>query len=160
MAGERSGPARPEDAVDGHRLLTEAEREKMISVIHSMVFWVGVLIPEYQLVGDQEMELRDTVYRLTTKEHLSPEDTESIDRLVGQLRTREKELERNLAHDPMTVDAAKALLEEIRGLLKAVDELRFAESEEQARVGKDEVVSRVEDARRWHDFMKQVRPRK
>ena len=159
MEDERTGPARPEDAVDGHRLLTEAERGKMISTIHSMVFWVGVLIPRYQLVGGLEVELRDTVYRLTTKEHLSPDDVERLDRLLVQLRVREKELEHSLEHDRMTVDAAKSLVERIRGLLKAMDDLRFAESEDHALAKKDEVVARLEDARRWHDFMKQVRPR-
>lgn len=144
----------------GHRLLTDEERQRMISTIHSMVFWVGVLVPEFQMVDDQAVELRDIVYRLTTKDHLSPEDVARIDGLVAQLKTREKTLERSLAHDPMTVEAAKALMMEIRGLLKAIDELRFAESEEMARAGKDEVVARVEDARRWHDFMKQVRPQK
>jgi hypothetical protein len=159
MVDEQTGPARPEGMVDVHRLLTDEERGKMISIIHSMVFWVGVLVPEYEMVEGHEMELRDTVYGLTTKEHLSPEDIGKIDRLVERLRVRERELEHDLAHDPMTVDAAKSLMGEVRGLLKAIDDLRSAESEEHARVGKDEVMARVEDARRWHDFMKQVRPR-
>ena len=43
----------------------------MMATVHSMVFWVGVLIPEWELVGGHEVELRETVYRLTTKEHLT-----------------------------------------------------------------------------------------
>lgn len=157
---ERTGLGDPEKGLGGHRLLTESEREKMISTIHSMVFWVGVLVPEYELVGDQEMELREVVYRLTTKDHLDGDDLEKVERLVGQLRVREKELEHRLAHDPMTVDAAKALMEEIRGLLKAIDELRSAETEDHAEVGKKEIMARIEDARRWRDFIESVRPRK
>ena len=146
--------------VDGRRLLTSEEREKMIATIHSMVFWVGVLVPEWEIVGDREMELREIVYRLSTKEHLTDEDIGRIDKLVKTLEVREKELENKLAHDPMTVDAAKALGEEIRGLLKAIYDLRSAETDDHASVGKDEVMSRVEDARRWKDFVEQIKPPK
>jgi hypothetical protein len=147
-------------SVDGRRLLTEEERGKMIATIHSMVFWVGILVPEFELIGDHEIELRDIVYRLTTKDHLSPEDIEKIDGLIVQLKTRERDLESKLAHNPMTVDAAKALMEEVRGLLKAIDELRDAETEDHAEVGKTEVMARVEDARRWRDFIESVKPKK
>lgn len=146
--------------VDGRRLLTSEEREKMIATIHSMVFWVGVLVPEWEIVGDREIELRETVYRLSTKERLTEEDIDRIDQLVDMLRVRERELERKLAHDPMTVDAAKALGEEIRGLLKAIYDLRSAETEDHASVGKDEVMARVEDARRWKAFIEQIKPSK
>ena len=142
----------------GRRLLTEEEREKMIATLHSMVFWVGVLIPEWELVGDREIELRETVFRLTTKDHLAEEDVRIIDDLVAQLKTREKALERRLVHDPMTVDAAKALMEEIRGLLKAMDDLRSAETDDHASVGRAEVMARVKDARRWKAFIEQIKP--
>lgn len=144
--------------VDGRRLLTSEEREKMIATIHSMVFWVGVLVPEWEIVGDVEMELRETVYRLSTKENLTDEDIGRIDKLVKALEVREKELENKLAHDPMTVDAAKALGEETRGLLKAIYDLRSAETDDHASAGKDEVMARVEDARRWKDFVEQIKP--
>jgi len=131
-----------------------------MATIHSMVFWVGVLIPEWELVGGHEVELRETVYRLTTKVHLTDEDIQRIDSLSKLLIAREKMLERKLAHDPMTVDAAKVLMEEIRGLLRAVDDLRSAETEELASVVKDEVMARIEDARRWKDFIEKVKPPK
>lgn len=148
-----------EEAAGYHRMLTDDERERMVSTLHSLVYWVGVLVPEYELVGDHEIELRDIVYRLTTADHLSEEDVARIERLIGRLKQREKELERKLAHDPMTMDAAKALLEEARGLLKAIDELRSAESEDHASVRREEALARVRDARRWHDFIESVKAR-
>lgn len=132
----------------------------MSATIHSMVFWVGVLIPEWEIVGDKEMELRETVYRLTTKEHLEEEDKRRIDALVQQLKDKERELEHKLSHDPMTIDAAKALVTEIRGLLKAIDDLRYAESDDHASVGKDEVMARLDDAKRWKEFIERIRPPK
>lgn len=155
---ETGGPDSAARTVDGRRLLTEDERGRMIATIHSMVFWVGVLIPEWELVGDREIELRETVFRLTTKDQLTEEDLRRIQDLTELLVAREKELEKKLSHNPMTLDAAKALMEEIRGLLKAIDDLRSAETDESASVGKDEVMARIEDARRWKDFVERIRP--
>ena len=156
---------KPDDKIegpprDGRQMLSEDERHKMISTIHSMVFWVGVLVPEYEIVGDEEIELRDVVYDLTTKKDLTADDIARIDNLFGLIKTRERELERKLAHDPMTLDAAKELMDEIRGLLRAMDDLRFAETDDHVEVGKAEVLSRVKDAQRWKDFVDQIKPTK
>jgi hypothetical protein len=145
---------------DARRLLTEEERHRMMSTIHSMVFWVGVLVPEYEMLDEHRVELRDQVFRLVTKEHLTEGDRAEIEALIASLKQKEHDLEHNLEHDPMTVQAGKALMEEIRGLLKAIDELRTAESEDTANVGAREVMSRVEDARRWHRFVEDVTPPK
>ena len=125
-----------------------------------MVFWVGVIVPEFEMVGDQEIELRDIVYDLSTKKDLTPEDITRIDNLFAMIKTRERELEHKLAHDPMTLDAAKELMDEIRGLLRAMDDLRFAEIDDHAEVGKEEVLARVKDAQRWKDFVDQIKPTK
>lgn len=130
----------------------------MVSTIHSMVFWVGVLVPEYEILDDQKIELRDIVFKLVTKHPLSEEDKAEIERLVASMKEKEHALEHRLKHDPMTVQAGKALLEEIRGLLKAIDQLRSAETDDAADVGKSEIMSRVEDARRWHKFIQEIRP--
>lgn len=156
MGTEPSQPA--SDVVDASRLLTPEDRARMLSRIHSLVYWVGVLVPEQELLGDSEVDLRETVFRLTTKESLSPEDRAAADELVRQLRAKERDLEKKLAHDPMTVDTANGLLEEICGLLKAMDDLRAAESPDAALVRKRELMARVEDARRWQKFVEQIKP--
>lgn len=153
-------PASAKATFDARRLLTEEERQKMISIIHSLVYWVGVLVPEYEMLDDHRVELRNLVFRLVTKEHLSAEDRAEMDELIASLKQKEHDLEHKLVHDPMTVQAGKALLEEIRGLLKAIGELRYAESEEVADIGTKEVKSRIEDAQRWNRFIEQVRPSK
>ena len=145
---------------DARRLLTEEDRQKMMTTIHSMVFWVGVLVPEYEMLDDHMVELRDMVFRLITKEHLSEADRAEIEELIATLKRKEHDLEHKLQHDPMTVQAGKALMEEIRGILKAIDELRYAESEEEADFGAKHVMSKVEDARRWNKFVEQIRPPK
>jgi hypothetical protein len=156
--GEVPGAERP--TVDVRRLLTEEEREKLISTIHSMVYWVGVLVPEYEMLENHKVELREIVYRLITKEHLTDEDKARMEALITSLKKKEHDLEHKLTHDPMTVQAGKALMNEISGLLKAIDELRSAESEDDADIGKKDAMSRMEDAQRWHTFIKDIKPPK
>jgi hypothetical protein len=152
------GPVQGNDILDASRLLTAEDRARMLSRIHSLVYWVGMLVPEQELLGDSNVDLRETVFKLTTKDSLTSEDREAADELVRLLRAKERELEKKLAHDPMTVDTANGLLEEICGLLKAMDDLRAAESPDAAQVRKRELMARIEDAKRWQKFVEEIRP--
>jgi len=129
----------------------------MLARIHSLVYWVGMLIPDHELLGDSEIDLREVVYDLTNKEELTEEDVARINELISLLKQKEHDLEKKLAHDPLSVEAAKGLLEEICGLLKAIDELRTVESPEKAEFRKQEVLSRVEDAKRWQKFVDAIK---
>jgi len=150
----------PGGSIDARRLLTPDERAKMLARIHSLVYWVGMLIPEHELLGDSEIDLREVVYNLTNKDELSREDEAKVNELISLLKGKEKDLEKRLAHDPMNVEAAKNLLEETCGLLRAIDELRSVESVEKAEFRKQEVMSRVEDAKRWQKFVDAIKFRK
>lgn len=152
------GTGQGDDVLDASRLLTAEDRARMLSRIHSLVYWVGMLVPEQELLGDSKVDLRETVFKLTTKDSLTAEDMEAADELVRLLRAKERELEKKLTHDPMTVDTANGLLEEICGLLKAMDDLRAAESPDAAQVRKRELMARIEDAKRWQKFVEEIRP--
>lgn len=145
-------------AVDARHLLTNEERAKMLSRIHSLVYWVGMLIPEHEILGGSELDLREIVYDLTTKEKLTPEDTAKVNRLIDQLRRKESALEKKLEHDKLTIDTAKGMLEEVCGLLRAIDELKSVESVEKAEFRKQELMTRVEEAKRWQKFVESIIP--
>lgn len=144
-------------SVDARTLLTPEDRAKMLARIHSLVYWVGMLIPEREILGDAEIDLREVVYDLTNKEHLTPEDVARVNELIRLLKEKERSLERSLANDPMTLEAAKELLEEVCGLLRAIDELRSVETAEKAEFRKAEVMSRIEDAKRWQKFVEAIK---
>ncbi len=149
--------AQQEEMIDARSLLTPEERAKMLARIHSLVYWVGMLIPEHELLGDSEIDLREVVYNLTTKQDLADEEIAEVHELIRLLKEKARTLERHLARDPMTVATAKELLEEICGLLRAVDELRAVETEEKAEFRKQEVMARIDDARRWQKFVEAAR---
>lgn len=143
--------------MDANRLLTPEERAKMLSRIHSLVYWVGMMIPEHEVLGGSEMDLRHAVYELVTKEALTPEDRSKVNGLITQLRAKARSLESKLAKDALVVEKAKELLEEICGLLKAIDELRTAESIELAEFRKRELMGKIDDARRWQRFTESIK---
>ena len=147
-----------DDLIDARRLLTPEERAKMLARIHSLVYWVGMLVPEHELLGGSEIDLREVVYKLTNKDILTPEEEAQVHELIRLLREKERSLEKRLARDPMTVETAQSLLEEICGLLKAMDELRTVESPDRAKLRKLELLNRLEDARRWKKFAESIRP--
>ncbi len=83
-------------SMDALNLLSSEERAKMISRIHSLVYWVGMLIPERTLLDGSEIDLREVVYNLTSKEKLTLEDIQEANDLIAQLKVRERELETQL----------------------------------------------------------------
>ncbi|HEX7392614.1 MAG TPA: DUF5788 family protein [Thermoplasmata archaeon] len=146
------------EMVDARQLLTGEERTEMLARIHSLVYWVGMLIPEHELLQGSEIDLRETVFKLTSKENLTKDDIDEIHELIRILTEKEKSLERHLSKDPMTVGTAKDLLAEICGLLRAIDELRSVESPERAEFKKAGVMKKVEDAKRWQHFLESIKP--
>ena len=130
----------------------------MIQRIHSLVYWVGMLIPEHEILGDSEIDLREVVYNLTSKEKLSAEDIRKANDLISLLKKKEHELETKLSHDRMTLDAAKQMLEETCGILRAIDELRSVETVEKAEFRKQALMSKIEDAKRWQKFVESIKP--
>lgn len=157
MAQDQAEPEQALAGVDASRLLTPEERAKMLSRIHSLVYWVGMMIPEHEVLGGSEIDLRQVVYDLVTKEELTPEDRRKVDELIAQLRMKARSLEAKLAKDTLVVEKAKELLEEICGLLKAIDELRTAESKELAEFRKRELMGKIDDARRWQRFVDSIK---
>ena len=146
-----------EGLTDARKLLTEEEREMLLSRVHSLVYWVGMLIPEHELLGGSEIDLREVVYNLTSKDHLTSEEVAQINELIRLIKDKERVLEKRLAHDPMTLDSAKAMVEETCGLLRAIEELRTVETLEKAEFRKADVISRLDDARRWQRFVESTK---
>ena len=145
------------DRIDARKLLTPEDRAKMLARIHSLVYWVGMMIPEHEILGDSEIDLREVVYDLTMKEKLTEEDVAKVNELIALLKQKSHSLEASLSHDPMTIDAAKNMLEEVCGLLRAIDELRSVESPERAEFKKDEVLNRIADEKRWQKFVESIK---
>src|SRR5512136_35927 len=105
--------AKETEGIDARLLLTGEDRAKMLARIHSLVYWVGMLIPEHELLGDSESDRREVVYNLTHNEDLTSADHAKANELIRLLKQKERSLESRLSRDKMPLDAANELLEEI-----------------------------------------------
>ncbi len=146
-------PYESKDLCDGDGNLTEADRKEIIGRIHSLVYWVGKLIPEEYEVGGRVIELRNVVYNYIDKQNPTEKDREDALALAEALKIRAEELESEIKSDELTRPHACEIMNEIRGILRAVDDLRFVGGKE-AGIKRIELLKKVNDAKRWEKFVK------
>ncbi len=140
---------------EDHRPLSEEDRQKILSRVHSLLFWLGKLIPEEELLEGESIPLREVVFRFIMKENPSPEDVQGATDLANALEAKAKNLEKQLHDGQLTKGEAHMLLDEICGLLRAVDDIRKSKGASASLMAKT-VMNRVQDERRWLDFVKNV----
>jgi hypothetical protein len=144
------------DVCQGPPRLTREDRDKIVSRIHSLLFWVGEIIPQEIIVEDRKVSLRDVVFNYIVRDSHTEEERREAETLAGLLDDRIRELEREIKHGDVTRSKACGLMNEARSLMRAVDELRST-SEKDDRIKYHELMGKVEDAKRWRDFLKEVR---
>ena len=136
--------------------LTESERNAIISRIHSFLYWVGMFIPEQELVGGRQVNLRDVVYNFISKEKPTPEEVQGARDLANMLEKKARELEKEIKEQDVTRTHAYQLLDEICGLLRAVDELRSAKGKT-AEFKRTSLMAKVNDEKRWLQFVEHLK---
>jgi len=60
--GSSVPPSQKKETIDARSLLTVEERAKMLARIHSLVYWVGMLVPEHELLGGSEIDLNSSTF--------------------------------------------------------------------------------------------------
>ena len=143
----------------GDEILTAEEREKILDRAHSLFSWVGNLIPDRENFDGIMINLREVVFALRTKKDVSDADRQLARILIRNIKNRKKELEERLKHDAMTKSLALNLLDEISGLVKAINDLHDLESSVDLDRQKAEIMDRVKDERRWQKYLKQLKLR-
>lgn len=138
-------------------LLTDEERQHILSRAHSVFSWVGNLIPDREKFDNTEIELRNVIFKLRTKRGITDEDRELARLLIGKIKDRKGELENRLRHDKMTLATAKKLLDEISGLVKAINDLHDVENSDDLIERKNAIMNRIDDEKRWQRYLKKLK---
>lgn len=144
------------DVCEGPPLLSREDRDKIVSRIHSLLFWVGEIIPQDIIVGDRKVKLRDVVFNYIVRDNHTEEEGRDAETLARLLDDKIRDLERDIKHGDMTRSQACDLMHETRSLMRAVDELRST-SERDGQIKHRELMDKVEDAKRWQKYLKEVR---
>ena len=143
--------------VDMDGILTEEERRRIIRRLHSMLAWVGSIIPEKEVIYGERIELRKIVLELVSKPKLTREDLKKAKILARGIAEREKDIEEEIIHGDITEEEALSLLEEARGLLRALEDLKALQDKDKAINAKEIIMSRVDDEKRWKKFLDRIK---
>jgi hypothetical protein len=136
--------------------LTEQDRAKIMARIHSALFWLGKFIPEEEIIEGQEVPLRDVIFNFVSKEHPSEDKVIEALSLADAMQKKARELEMSLkTEDGLTKGQAHMLLDEICGLMRAVDEIRTSRGAD-AQLKAKALMTKVSDEKRWQEFVKSV----
>ncbi|MEE9150995.1 MAG: DUF5788 family protein [Thermoplasmata archaeon] len=138
-------------------ILTEGERKRIIKRLHSILSWVGSIIPEKEEIQGRQIDLRKTITELITKPELTIKDIEKAKVLASGIAERERYLEEVIIHGDITEEEALQLLEEARGLLRAMEELRNIRGKRKAIEAKETLLSKVDDEKRWSRFLGKIK---
>ena len=126
-----------------------------MSRLHSLLFWLGKFIPEEELLEGESIPLREVIFRFVMKEDPSPEEVQGATDLANVLEAKAKKLEKQLYEFQLTKGEAHILLDEICGLLRAVDDIRRSKGASVSIMAKV-IMNRVQDERRWLNFVKNI----
>jgi hypothetical protein len=143
--------------VDMDGVLTETERKRILKRLHTILSWVGSQIPKEQKILGEQVNLRQLVLELISKRSLSKDDIVGAKMLAQILEEREMDLEREITDGDISEDEALLLLEEARGLLRAIVELRTIDDPKRKTNAKDLILAKVDDEKRWQYFMHKLK---
>ena len=133
------------------------EREHLLNGLHRYLIWVGEQVPEDVLVNGKNIKLHELIWRCIHKKDISEEEKARLLELVNLLETKAKEDEEVLSKTLLTREEAKRLYNEIAGFIRAIMDLRDCEAGRVRLIeSKDEIKQKVDDARRWVGFLKNV----
>jgi beta-phosphoglucomutase-like phosphatase (HAD superfamily) len=143
--------------VDMDGVLTKDERKRIIKRLHSILAWVGSQIPQDQVICGETLSIRDAVIQLTSKEDFTKEDIECAKFLAQSLSDRELDLEKEIIHGDISEKEALNLLEEARGLLRAINELENLEDRNKKLAARDTLLAAVDDEMRWKHYIDKLK---
>lgn len=135
--------------------MTEEDRRKILSRLHSLLFWLGKLIPEEELLEGERIPLREVIFRFVMNEKPTPEEVQGAMALADALEAKARRLERELNERKMTKGEAHIILDEVCGLLRGVDDIRKSSGATASILAKA-MMNRVQDERRWQSFVKKI----
>lgn len=141
--------------IEEEHCLTAEDRRRIMGHVHSLLYWTGHMVPDVWEIDGQRVLLRDTVFRFITKEDPSEEEVAAARALAQGLEREAERLEKEVGAEDMSKAQGKLVLEEISGLLRAVDQLRSVR-EDDAEYDKKTFMRMVSDEKRWMHFVKKV----
>ncbi len=142
---------RPDDVI------TTQEREHLLYGLRRFLVWVGEKPPERMQIDGRDIELHELIWRCIQKKGFSEDEKSRFMGLIRTLETKEKIDEETLARTELTRKEAMELYHETAALIRAIIDLRECEEGKIKLLGAtEETRQKVDDARRWMGFLKNI----
>lgn len=133
------------------------EREHLLNGLHRYLIWVGEKVPDEVMVNGKNIKLHELIWRCIHNKDISEEEKARLLELVNLLETKAKQDEEVLSKTLLTRDEAKKLYNEIASFIRAIMDIRDCEAGRvKLKEPTDEIKQKVDDARRWIGFLKNV----
>ncbi len=146
-----------EESVKLDDYISLEEREHLLNGLHRYLIWVGEKVPDEVMVNGKNIKLHELIWRCIHKKELSGQEKARILELVNLLETKAKRDEEVLSKTLLTREEAKRLYNEIASFIRAIMDLRDCEAGRvRLKESKEEIKNKVDDARRWIGFLKNV----
>lgn len=137
--------------------ISPEEREHLLAGLHRFLVWVGEKVPDEVEVNGKSIKLHELIWRCIHKKELSEQERMRLLELVRILEIKEKHDEEALHKANLTREEAKRLYDESASLIRAIMDLRECEAGKiKLKESRDEIRRKVDDARRWIGFLKNV----
>ncbi len=137
--------------------ISEEEREHLLAGLHRFLIWVGEQIPDEVLVNGKSIKLHELIWRCVHNKELTDDEKKRLLELVQFLETKEKHDEEALRRAKITREEAKRLYTESASLIRAIMDLRECEAGKiKLKESREEIRQRIDDARRWIGFLKEI----
>lgn len=163
--------------------LTDEERKRLLANLHHALVWVGETEPieckidrtalnlEMELHHQTEkdlppevhadsgtVELHSLIWRLINEKEITEQERMQIEELIDLLKRKEQQEEDSLREDVLTATQAKKLYSETAGVIRSLLDLKdLLKRGDHTRETLDRMQRKVDDARRWNDFLDEVK---
>ncbi|MCX9088664.1 MAG: DUF5788 family protein [Candidatus Methanoperedens sp.] len=133
------------------------EREHLLNGLHRYLIWVGEKVPEEVEINGENIKLHELIWRCIHNKELSEQEKDRLLELVTFLETKAKYDEEILLREDITKEEAKKLYNEIASFIRAIMDLKECEAGKiKLKEPSDDIKQKVDDARRWIGFLKNV----
>lgn len=151
------GGAADGDVVNWDGILSPEERQRILARISSAFGAVGARVPDLEVIDGVRIPLNQIIFDYLERPVLTREELLAVDRLADGLGRKVGELEVSIRQGQLTEGAAVDLMREALGLLRALQHLRNLKDPERIRLARKTVLGRVDDERRWLEFIHNVK---
>ena len=137
--------------------ITDEERRHLISGLHRLLVWVGEPLPDIVNIDGKALEIHETIWQCIHDKDVTEEEKSNLEDTARLLEKKEKECEETLQGACLTHSEADKLYHEIASIMRAITDIRECETGKvNLKEHNEDIVRRINDAKRWMTFLKTV----